>query len=220
MANVAWSYSRLKSFEDCPKKFYHLNIARDVKEQPSEAMTAGANDHKHLESRIREGKPLPSHLASMEPVCAAFGAARERGMELLTEQQWAFTRDFQPTDWFSKSVWVRVILDVAAVSKKNALVADWKTGRRDPDWEQLKLFAAALFLQYPVEKVTAQFIWTKNGEVDSEVFHRDDAPAIWEHFIERAARLQHAADTNTWPAQPNRWCGRCAVKLAGLCKGE
>ncbi len=133
MANVAWSYSRLKSFEDCPKKFYHLNIARDVKEQPSEAMTAGANDHKHLESRIREGKPLPSHLASMEPVCAAFGAARERGMELLTEQQWAFTRDFQPTDWFSKSVWVRVILDVAAVSKKNALVADWKTGRRDPD---------------------------------------------------------------------------------------
>ena len=30
--NITWSYSSLKTFEQCPKKFYHLKVVKDYQE--------------------------------------------------------------------------------------------------------------------------------------------------------------------------------------------
>ncbi len=221
MADLAWSYSRLKCFEECPKKFYHLNVLKDVKEAPSEAMEAGTRAHKALELRVKEGKALPPLLAHLEPLCQVFDAARLRGHEVLTECQLAFTRDFAPTGWFDRNVWVRVILDVAVVGSTKAMVPDYKTGKRNPDWDQLKLFAAASFLRWPrLKSVTTQFIWTKDGAEDSEVFEADCAPDIWAEFIPRVERMQEANRTNNWPKTPNRLCGWCPLFKQHKCEGD
>ena len=44
--NIAWSYSSLKTFQQCPKKYYHLKVAKDVKEAPSDAIAFGNKIHK------------------------------------------------------------------------------------------------------------------------------------------------------------------------------
>ena len=35
--SFAWSYSKLKNFETCPKRSWHLDVARDIKEPEGEA---------------------------------------------------------------------------------------------------------------------------------------------------------------------------------------
>ena len=38
MKPITWSYSNLSLFQQCPKKYYHLRVAKDFKEPESEAM--------------------------------------------------------------------------------------------------------------------------------------------------------------------------------------
>ena len=57
-----WSYSSIKTFQQCPKKYYHLKIAKDVKDEGSEATIYGQELHKAAEDFIKEGKPLPLEL--------------------------------------------------------------------------------------------------------------------------------------------------------------
>ena len=38
MGKPAWSFSSLKTFDQCPKKYYHLRVAKDYKESDSAAM--------------------------------------------------------------------------------------------------------------------------------------------------------------------------------------
>ena len=221
MSDIAWSYSRLKLFEDCPFKFYTMNISKQVKDTGSEAMDAGKRDHEALQKRVESATPLPAHLTQMEGVCSQFDQAKARGYEVLTERQLAFTRNFQPVSWFDRSVWVRAILDVGVVGKTKALVADYKTGRRVVDFDQLQLFAAAVFLTYPeVQHVTAQFLWTKQGAEDKEEFTRTQLPEIWAKFIPRVEKIQEANATRNWPKNPGRHCQWCAVKAQMFCKGE
>ena len=34
--SLVWSYSSLKTFQQCPKKYYHLRIAKDIKQSDTE----------------------------------------------------------------------------------------------------------------------------------------------------------------------------------------
>ena len=46
MSNITWSYSNLSLYQQCPKKYFHLKVAKDVKEPPSDALTFGNEIHK------------------------------------------------------------------------------------------------------------------------------------------------------------------------------
>ena len=37
----AWSYSRLKNFEVCPKRHFHVDIAKDFREEEGESLVWG-----------------------------------------------------------------------------------------------------------------------------------------------------------------------------------
>lgn len=57
----AWSYSSIKLFEQCPKKYFHLKVAKDVTEPPTEATLYGGRFHRAAEDYIKEGIPLPEY---------------------------------------------------------------------------------------------------------------------------------------------------------------
>ena len=56
---TAWSYSSISTFKQCPKKYYNLKVAKDVKDIGSEAMLYGNQVHKAAEDFIKEGTPIP-----------------------------------------------------------------------------------------------------------------------------------------------------------------
>ena len=63
---TAWSYSSITLFDQCPKKYYHLRVVKDIKEPESEAMNYGKDLHLAAEEHIRDGKPLPAKYAYIQ----------------------------------------------------------------------------------------------------------------------------------------------------------
>ena len=46
---TTWSFSRLKSFETCPKQFYHVTVLGEYPVVQTDAMTYGTAMHKAAE---------------------------------------------------------------------------------------------------------------------------------------------------------------------------
>ena len=53
----AWSYSSLKTFQQCPKKYYHIKVAKDVKDEGSEATIYGKELTKLLRTILKMAHP-------------------------------------------------------------------------------------------------------------------------------------------------------------------
>ena len=64
----SWSYSSITLFEQCPKKYYHLRIAKDVKEPESDAIIYGKDLHLAAEEFMRDGKPIPDKYKYIQPM--------------------------------------------------------------------------------------------------------------------------------------------------------
>jgi hypothetical protein len=209
MANPPWTYSQLDSFENCPKKFYHLKVARDVVEPPTVHTEWGTRVHTALEDYVKDGTPLPEGMTQWDGIASKLKALPG---EKHTEIQFAIDANFQPCDW--KGSWSRGIADLLVIYKDKALVADYKTGKRKPT-EQLDLYANYVFHHYPqVNVVTTGFIWLKEKKVDwnsgrpgKQPIYRAEVPFVWAEFLPRVRKLESAYERDKWPA-----------KTSGLCK--
>lgn len=216
----AWSYSALTAFETCPRRFELTRVTRKVKEPQTEATVWGNKVHKALEDFARSGKPLTPDL---EKYAKYVNKILSYEGKKVVEERVALDRNFRQTTWMAKDVWVRGIIDIGVVGSEKAYLLDWKTGKRRPDSNQLKLFAALAFAMYPwIDKVVTGFIWLKSGEFDKEVFTRDQLPEIWNEFMPRLARVAIAYDQDKWTPKPSglckNWCpvGRQNCEFCGV----
>lgn len=199
-----WSYSGLTSFETCARRHWHIKVAKDVVEDKHQATLWGTEVHSILEARAGEKTALPPELASYEPLVSMLESVPG---ELVVEKQLAVTSDFRPTYWESDDAWCRGIIDIGVVSGTTAVLLDWKTGKRKPDSDQLKLFAAMTFAHYPtVQECRTAFVWLKEGKVDKDVFRREDAPSIWAEFMPRVARFERAYSSSKFAPKPSGLC--------------
>ena len=205
---MPWTYSALEKFETCPRQYYHVRVARDVVEPPTEHTIWGEKVHAALEARVLTQTPLPESMQQWEPI-----AAQLAGMpgEKLTEHKLAVDEAFQPADW--NSCWSRGIADLIVKQDGKALVVDHKTGRRKPT-EQLALYAGFVFAHFPdVDEIQTGFIWLKEKKIDKQTYRRVDVPSIWQQFLPRVRKLNTAQENDTWQAKPSGLCkGWCPVK--------
>lgn len=210
MKYTAFSYSRLNNYEQCPKKFYALAIAKTFKEEETEAMNYGKAVHKSLELRVANNTPLPSHLAHLEPIVAPLAAAPGKK---LAEFQMAITPSMAPTSWFGKDVYCRAIADLVVDVGPRAALFDYKTGKKADDFLQLKLTASLYFQHAPrVEKITCAFVWTKDKSITKTSIDREDIGDLWAGLMPRIDRYQEAFRNMDFPPRPGRHCRWCPVK--------
>lgn len=215
---MAWSFSALEAYETCPARYYHTRVVKDVADPPGEEAQWGTRVHKVLEDRIKTGEPITGTLASYEPYAAALAALPGT---IHAEQQVALDKDLKQTTWFSKTVWVRAVIDVAVDNGTVLRLFDYKTGKRKPDSQQLKLSAAIGFSIYPEAMVTqTAFLWLKDKVVDQEVYTREQTGEIWSTFMPRVQRLEAALVSGTFPEKPSglcrRWCPVRQCKFHGV----
>lgn len=208
---LSHSFSSIKMYENCPYRYYHQRVAKTVVDQGGEASIHGERIHKYIEERLK-GTATPEQIAeivNLEPVIASVEALAAGG-ELATERQLTLTQELKPTSWFAKDAWLRSILDVMVIRGSKAVVLDWKTGKRRPDFTQLELFALQVFAHYPdVKEVSTGFIWIKDLACDRETYKRDGTPALWAKLLERIRRIEQSVETNVWPAKPSGLCRFC-----------
>lgn len=207
---VPWSYSRIKSFETCPKQFWHYQVAKDFKQGESDDQRYGKQVHKALELRIGKGKALPGNLAHLEKIAARF--ANSPGVK-FTEQQLALNFNMKPTGWFDKDVWVRAIVDLAIINGAEGVIMDWKTGKVDDDFTQQRAAAAVLFQHHPdLKRLQLMYYFTQYKTLLHEELARADVKHVWARLLPRVKKYNYAHARTEFPPRPSGLCKKhCLV---------
>lgn len=207
---IALSYSRLSTFESCPRKFEHLYVLKNVQDLGSEATIYGTRVHEALEKYGRDGAPLTEetkhHKGLVDQILSQPG-------DKYFEHQMALDVNKQPCDWFSKDVWLRGIADVLIVDGEAAIICDWKTGKVKDNPTQLTLFACMVMEHFPqVNKVKSAFVWLGHNEVTQSRFSRDYLKELWGSLTPRMDAVQDAYSIGVFKAKPSGLCPWCAAK--------
>lgn len=212
-AEIAWSWSRLSLFEECPRRFSHVNIFKDVPKQDWSYMEEGKRIHKLLEDaagsvKTGDGAMHPD-VENMRPIVEGFCQAFEF---VYPELKITLDHEFGEVDWFSKQAWVRSMQDLVGIQDNKAAIIDWKTGKPWPDGGQLALNAITLMTIHPeVDEVATSYVYTKHpGKQEIKIIKRDiDYDPLWDEFEDRAELIQMANTSGLWQPKKNRFCSTC-----------
>lgn len=211
---TTWSYSSIKTFEQCPKKYYHLKVARDVKDEGSEATAYGSLVHKAAEEYIRDNVDVPTKFNFIVPVLNILrGIPGDKHCEL--ELGVAYDgADYTPTGFLSDNVWWRGIADLLIVNKNNGYLVDYKTGKnaKYADTKQLDVLAAAVFTHFPeVTTIKSALIYLASNDFVQKEHTSDMTKSYFATFTPSLDRLQIAEETNVWNAVSGPLCKYCPV---------
>ena len=209
----AWSYSKLKNYETCPKRHYEIDLAKNYTEavEPGGPLDWGDRVHRGMAHSCGTGEPLPKEMKDFQKWV---DRVRSGPGKLYVEQKYAITKDFGPTTFFAPDAWYRGIGDVVRVDGPVALGIDWKTGKLLVDSVQLMLMAQLIFAHYPeVQKVRTEFVWLAEDTSTPEVYDRKDLMDEWLGVMNRVKALEEAHIKQEYPPKPGRLCRKwCPVK--------
>ena len=212
--NITHSFSALKMYENCPRRYMHQRINKEVQDEGSDASKYGERIHEALELRLRDQSPLTDETKKYESLCAAIEQESEDG-ELFVEQKMTLNKNLTPTEWFAPDAWFRSVLDVLMIheNQKKAFVLDWKTGKRRPDFTQMEIFALQVFKHYPkVDSVTSALVWLGDYKMDTQVYKREQSNEMWAKIMARINRIYESLEHDTWPPKPSGLCPWCPAK--------
>jgi hypothetical protein len=208
---LSHSYSSIKLFENCPLRYYRQRIKKEVADEGSDATKYGERIHAFLEARLK-GSALNAEAAQYEPLCQGVERLAQRG-ELHIEKELVLTDNLTPTGWWEPDAWLRSKLDILVIVGPDAVVMDWKTGKRNPDFFQMQIFAAQVFKHYPeVQRVKTVLVWLKDMKKDEETYNRIDINGCWAEIMTRIQRIHDAYEHGNWPARPSGLCRFCPCR--------
>ena len=208
---TAWSYSSIKTFAQCPKKYFHLKVAKDYRDEPGEEADYGTAVHLAAEEYIRDGKPIPDKFAYMRPVVERLEAIPG---DKHCELKLGVTKDLEPCDFFAKNVWWRGIIDLLIVDGNRAWMIDYKTGKnaKYADKKQLDLMAGAVFAHYPqVQKIKSSLLFVVANALPKKTHVREELQTYMSVFEEDLERLEAAMENGVWNPKSGPLCGWCPV---------
>lgn len=208
---TAWSYSSIKTFDQCPKKYFHLKVVKDTKDEPGGAADYGTAVHLAAEEYIRDGKPIPEKFAFMRPIVERLEALPGKK---YAELKLGIRGDYSPCGFFDKDVWWRGIADLLVIDGHRAWCVDYKTGKnaRYADTKQLDLLAGAVFSHYPeVTKVKSSLLFVVSGELIPKTHRVTERSTYLSVFDEQLERLDAAMENGVWNAKTSPLCGWCPV---------
>jgi hypothetical protein len=215
MSIAPWSFSKIKAFEQCPKKFYHLKVAKDYSEPETDAMYYGTAFHEAAEEYIRDGVPRCRHsLITLQKRLDSLNSKRGRK---LCEYKMGLTENLEPCDFFAKDVWFRGVADLVILDEedKSAWVVDYKTGRnaRYADKGQLELMALATFKHFPAIKfVRGGLMFVVSNELIKDSYALSAQGGLWEKWLGGFSRMESAFENNSWNTNPSGLCrAHCVV---------
>jgi len=211
---TAWSYSSISTFKQFPKKYYHLKVAKDVRDTGSEAMLYGNQVHKAAEHFIKDGTPIPKKFEYLNPIVNSLNAIEG---DKHCELRFGISYDgekHKETKFFAKDVWFRGIADLVIVDGEKAYLVDYKTGKnaKYADTKQLDMLAAATFTYFPnVAIIKSALAYVVSNEFIKKDHTRDEQELLYTTFDEPLEALAAAEEHDVWNAISSPLCGWCPV---------
>lgn len=199
---IAQSYSRISTFENCPRQYQLKFILKSYPDDSDNPYFKRGNEiHEQLDkyTKFKKGvliEPLLNEAAlNAKPI---IDKIIDQFETVYSERRLAIDKNFQPVDWFDKSTYYRVIYDLTALRNVECLSIDWKTGKVRPYDEkggQLHQSAAVLFGIYPeIEKITCAYNYVDHKQSAKIKFTRNDADELKESLMEKHARVNAEKD--------------------------
>jgi hypothetical protein len=201
----AWSFSRIKAFDTCPKQFYHTSVLKQFPYVETDAMRYGTEFHKAAEDFIRDGTPVPERFAFSQPVLDSLAA---KPGKKLCEYKFGLTAALEPCDFFAGDVWFRGIVDLIIIDGDVATIVDYKTGKSAKYAErgQLELMALAMFKHLGLVFVIANEVVKAKYDIEGE-------SALWKKWLTEYAKMEKAFEVDVWNPRPSGLCKRhCPVQ--------
>lgn len=212
---TAWSYSSLKTFQQCPKKYYHLKVAKDIKDEGSEATIYGKELHKAAEDYIKNDTPIPPQFAFIQDTVDAL---KKIPGEKHTEIELGVSNKggrLNPCGFYDKDAWYRGIADLLIVNGDEGYLVDYKSSKnaKYADLKQLDLLAGAVFAHFPkLKTLKSALIFIVSNEFINKEHSSMHKLAYFEHVRFDLERLEKALETDVWNAVAGPLCGWCPVK--------
>ena len=208
-----WSYSSIKLFDQCPRKYYHLRVLKDVpSDPPTEAIIYGKQFHEAAELYIKNDTPIPPKFGFIKN---ALDNLKQLKGEKLCEYEMGLTEKLEPCGFKDPNVWWRGVADLAIINGEEGKCLDYKTGRsaKYADTDQLELMSLAMFKHFPTLKTVKAalfFVISKNFIKDS--YNVENQDKLWVKWLTEYNRMERAYETNVWNPRPSGLCKKyCPV---------
>jgi hypothetical protein len=209
MSSLTWSFSALKEYKTCARKYHANRVLKLYPAQETEATIYGKLVHTAAEEYIRDGKPLVGNMARFKKSLDALKSIPGRK---LCELEMALKPDGTPCNFDDEGRWVRGIADLVILNGDKAFVCDYKTGSaKYPDKSQLELMALMLFAHYPeVTEVKAALLFVHHNKLVPALYKRENEQKMWANWRSDVDTLQSSYDNDMWHPNPNglcrKWC--------------
>jgi CRISPR/Cas system-associated exonuclease Cas4 (RecB family) len=200
---VAWSYSRLSTWEECPAKA-NYKFLQKLPEPDSPYAARGTHLHELAANYIQNKSDLAMQIGEVKDYLDEL-----KHPDTQCEMQLAFDENWEPTEWFSPRVYCRVIFDAVKPELPLLTIADHKSGKKRPEehTDQLRLYALAGFAGWPkAEVINAQIIYLDHAERLSMEFSRDKLDELKQYWGERAERMRNDDLFSPKPGKGCKWC--------------
>lgn len=214
-APASWSYTMLSNFENCPRKAWHMYIAKDLPKVETEAMKWGIRVHEAMEKRLDTGNritgfktPLPAEMEKFERFAAAFDGKRPRA------EFWMQIDNQGRATSVPSQAWGKGKLDVLLLndSETEALIVDWKTGKVREDPFELQVFSLLVRGWWPeIQKITGMYVWLSDLKA-GKTYDLTDTGRVNARVREMWNAWTSLDPRKEWLPNPNPLCGWCPVK--------
>lgn len=224
---AAWSFSRLKVFEQCPyraKLQFVDKLSQDHMDRT--AANRGTMVHDAAEKFVRgEG----DFIKEMEKFREYFHTCKEiyNSGRMILEEDWGFNSDWNVTGYWDDDIWLRMKLDQFfwdADDKHRAKAVDLKTGKLFGNEvshnQQGQLYAIGAFMRYAdLQVCDVNFVYLDQGKSKEKTYTRAKAMKFLPMWDKRAKSMTLA---NKFPPKPNsincRFCPWGTSRGDGSCE--
>ncbi len=211
-----WSFSSIKTFDQCPKKYYHTKVIKDYEENfNTEAILYGNEFHQAAEDYVSgETNKLDPRF---EYAKTALDKLKNMQGEKLCEYKMGLTENLEACEFFSHNVWYRGVADLIIINKDTgvAKVIDYKTGKsaKYADKGQLELMALCVFKHFPeIKVVRSGLLFVVCNAFVKETYTVLNQTELWRKWLISYGLLEKAYDKDVWNPRPTGLCrAHCVV---------
>ena len=209
MTMPTWSYSSLKTFQQCPKKYFHIKVAKDVVDRPHESALYGSAVHKAAEDHVADGVPIPPKYDYMIPTIEA--------LKQIPGEKLGVTERLETCDYDAPSAWWHGIVDLLIVDKDSgtAHMVDYKTSKnaKYADTKQLDYMAAAVFAKFPeIKVIKSALLFVVSNEFVKKKHVVENKAAYMNSAVFDLNRLKSAFNSGVWNPVSGPLCKFCSVR--------
>lgn len=201
------SYSGIKAFEGCGRKYHETKILKLYPREETDATLYGTTLHEQAELFVKDARPLDDSFKFLQPTMDRLVSMKGRK---FPELEMAVKETLIPCGFKDPDYWCRGIADLVIVDDDNytARIFDYKSGGdKYPDTDQLMLMSLLVFKHFPdVRHVTSGLLFVLRGTVVKHRVDREQEAELWWRWRERVARLDAAIYHNKWQAKQSGLC--------------